>query len=202
MEMTIEDEGGGNFEICRDGKSMLEMLANPTRDRSPAVSVRNDLRPGDIGMVVHLHGTIYAEERGWDYTFDAYVAGPIAEFVKFRSDGDRIWIVELKEGTEDEEGTDLIVGSVAVVNFSEEAAQLRWLLLAPEVRGVGLGRRLVEEAVAFSRSAGYKAVFLWTVRDLVAATSLYRSLGFLETEEKTSEIWGDTVTEVRYELRL
>ena len=182
---------------------MKPMLSEGER---PQVSIRNDLQPGDIGMVVHLHGVLYAEEQGWDSTFDGYVAGPLAEFAMSRSDRDRIWIVELGEaGWRAEgggEGAKRIVGSVAIVEVSEDEAQLRWLLLAPEVRGIGLGRRLAEEAVEFSRSVGYKSVFLWTVRGLLAATSLYESLGFAETDEKTSDIWGGTVTEVRYELRL
>ncbi|HOO52671.1 MAG TPA: GNAT family N-acetyltransferase [Methanothrix sp.] len=180
------------------------MTAKHSTDLSPSILIRTDLHPGDIGMVIHLHGVVYAEEQGWDSTFDAYVAGPIAEFVKSRSDRDRIWIVERAEGAGEDGGRRAarIAGSVAIVKVSETEAQLRWLLLAPEVRGLGLGRRLAEEALAFSRSVGYKAVFLWTVQGLLAATSLYESLGFVETDEKTSEIWGDTVTEVRYELRL
>jgi len=190
------------------------MKAMLSKDGRPQVSIRTDLRPGDIGMVVHLHGALYAEEQGWDSTFDGYVAGPLAEFARSRSDRDRIWIVELKDAIgaavgrgegrwigECEEAK-RIVGSVAIVEVSEDEAQLRWLLLAPVVRGLGLGRRLAGEALAFSRSAGYKSVFLWTVRGLEAATSLYESLGFEETEEKTSEIWGSTVTEVRYDLKL
>jgi GNAT superfamily N-acetyltransferase len=180
------------------------MSAKHSTDLSPSISIRTDLCPGDIGMVVYLHGVIYAEEQGWDSTFDAYVAGPIAEFVKSRSDRDRIWIVERAEGAGEDGGrmAARIVGSVAIVKASETEAQLRWLLLAPDVRGLGLGRRLAEEALAFSRSSGYKAVFLWTVLGLLAATTLYESLGFERTDEKTSEIWGDTVTEVRYDLKL
>jgi GNAT superfamily N-acetyltransferase len=180
------------------------MSAKHSTDLSSSISIRTELCPGDIGMVIHLHGVVYAEEQGWDSTFDAYVAGPIAEFVKSRSDRDRIWIVELREGAGEDGGRRAaqIAGSVAIVKVSEGEAQLRWLLLAPEVRGLGLGKRLAEEALAFSRSAGYSTVFLWTVRGLLAATSLYESLGFEETDEKTSEIWGGTVTEVRYELRL
>jgi len=179
------------------------MLAKHSKDLGPSITIRTALRPGDIGMVVHLHGAIYAEEQGWDSTFDAYVAEPIAEFVKSRSNRDRIWIVERADGAKDgERRVNQIVGSVAIVKASETEAQLRWLLLAPEVRGLGLGRRLAEEALDFSRSVGYSSVFLWTVRGLGAATSLYESLGFEVTEVKTSEIWGSTVTEMRYELRL
>ncbi len=179
------------------------MKATHPKNQSRSISIRNDLRPGDIGQAVHLHGVVYSEEQGWDHTFDAYVAGPLAEFVKSSSPRDRIWIVELAEGAEERGGkAGRIVGSVAIVNFSDGEAQLRWLLLDPRVRGLGLGRRLVEEALVFSRSVGYSAVFLWTVRGLEAATSLYESLGFEKTEEKTSEIWGSIVTEVRYDLQL
>lgn len=179
------------------------MLAKLSKNQSLSISIRNNLRPGDIGEVIHLHGVVYAEEQGWDHTFDAYVAGPLAEFVKSSSPRDRIWIVELTEG--DKEGgrkAVRIVGSVAIVDFSDGDAQLRWLLLDQGVRGLGLGRWLTEEALKFSRSVGYSSVFLWTVQGLEAATSLYESLGFEKTEEKTSEIWGGIVTEVRYDLQL
>ena len=132
-------------------------------------------------------------DQGWDHTFDAYVAIPLAEFARSQSPRERIWIVEDGEK---------IVGSVAIVKFSERAAQLRWLLLDPEVRGHGIGRKLVEEALDFCRDAGYSSVFLWTVNTLPIAAKLYRSVGFEQTEELTHELWGSMVTEVKYELLL
>jgi N-acetylglutamate synthase-like GNAT family acetyltransferase len=157
------------------------------------VSIRHDLRPGDVGYMTYLHGTLYAPEQGWDHTFDAYVAIPLAEFAKSKSPRERIWIVE-KEGR--------IIGSAAIVKFSEKEAQLRWLLLHPKVRGRGLGRRLVEDALDFCRDVGYSSVFLWTVNTLPIAAQLYQSVGFKQTDELTHELWGSTVTEVRYELAL
>lgn len=94
------------------------------------------------------------------------------------------------------------MGSVAIVKFSDKEAQLRWLLLDPEMRGMGLGRRLVEEALDFCREAGYSSVFLWTVKTLTTAIKLYRSLGFIETDQQTRELWGTIITEVRYDLSL
>ena len=88
------------------------------------------------------------------------------------------------------------------MKFSEKEAQLRWLLLDPDVRGQGLGRRLVEEALDFCRRAEYSSVFLWTVNTLPVSAMLYRAMGFKETEELTHELWGSVVTEVRYELAL
>ena len=157
------------------------------------ISIRHDLRPGDVGYITYLHGILYAPEQGWDHTFDAYVAIPLAEFARSCLPGQCIWIVEDGER---------IVGSVAIVKFSEIEAQLRWLLLVPEVRGLGIGRRLVEEALDFCRDAGYSSVFLWTVNTLPVAAKLYQSVGFRKTEELTHELWGRTVTEVKYELLL
>ncbi len=91
---------------------------------------------------------------------------------------------------------------MAIVKFSAREAQLRWLLLVPEVRGHGIGRKLVEEALDFCRDAGYSSVFLWTVNTLPIAAKLYQSAGFRKTEVLTHEMWGSTVTEVKYELRL
>lgn len=164
------------------------------RDRLPAnVTVRHDLRPGDIGYLTYLHGVLYAREYGWDYTFDAYVAGPLAAFARSHGGRERIWIVE-HAGT--------VAGSIAIVQISPEQAQLRWLLLHPDLRGLGLGRMLVEEAIAFCRDCGYASVFLWTVSLLDAAAHLYRSMGFRLAEEKTHPLWGAVLTEQRYDLEL
>lgn len=164
-------------------------LLSPER----SISLRHNLRPGDVGYITYLHGMLYAPQQGWDHTFDSYVAIPLAEFTKRIGLRERIWIVER---------ACQIAGSVAIVEFSQEEAQLRWLLLHPDLRGRGLGRRLVEEAVAFSREAGYSSIFLWTVDSLPAAASLYKSAGFLEKEKVTHELWGSLVTEVKYELAL
>ena len=88
------------------------------------------------------------------------------------------------------------------MKISAREAQLRWLLLHPDVRGLGLGRKLVEEDLAFCRDAEYSSVFLWTVSTLPAAAGLYRSVGFKETENVTHELWGSLVTVVKYEPEL
>jgi GNAT superfamily N-acetyltransferase len=155
--------------------------------------IRTELKPGDIGSLICLHGVLYAEEHGWDHTFEAYVAGPLAEFAKSRNPRGRIWIVEESEN---------VAGSIAIVEVSKEEAQLRWLLLHPNLRGQGIGRMLMKEAVSFCKAQGYAIVFLWTVSALAAAAKLYEEFGFHMSEETNSKIWGTTVTEQRYELRL
>ena len=156
------------------------------------IRIRHDLRPGDIGAVIHLHGILYGKEYGFDHTFEVYVAEPLVEFVKSGAEGQRLWVVEREEK---------VMGSVAIVKCSETTAQLRWLILHPELRGCGVGKTLVEKAVNFCMNFGYSSVFLWTLSILDAATSIYRSSGFCFTERKTHEIWGNVLTEERYELK-
>jgi GNAT superfamily N-acetyltransferase len=170
------------------------MTPQPSPSGAPAGwLLRHDPRPGDLGAVVYLHGTVYAREYGFDPTFEAYVAGPLAEFVLRRGERDRLWIAE-KGGH--------IGGCIAIVATSASEAQLRWFLVEPSARGSGLGRRLLDEAVAFCRGAGYGSVFLWTVSALTAAARLYRSVGFTKVEEQSGVRWGVEVVEEKYGLSL
>jgi N-acetylglutamate synthase-like GNAT family acetyltransferase len=153
--------------------------------------LRTSLRPGDLGEVVRLHGVLYAREHGFDHTFEAYVAEPLARFARAGSSRERLWLAD-RDGA--------VVGCVAIVAASAEQAQLRWYLVAPEARGTGLGRRLLAEAVAFSWSAGYRSITLWTVSRLAAAARLYLAAGFVKVQEKPGRHWGVDVVEEKYEL--
>ncbi len=141
-----------------------------------------------------MHGVLYAEEYGFDTTFEAYVAAPLAAFVMRRSPRERIFIEE-RDGR--------VVGCVAIVAAEDaEAAQLRWFLVHPSTRGTGLGRQLLDAAVAFARGAGYERIILWTVAGLDAALHLYGRAGFVRVEAAPARHWGVDVIEEKYELRL
>jgi GNAT superfamily N-acetyltransferase len=157
------------------------------------VTVRTDLRPGDLGAIVSLHGTLYAREHGFDPSFEAYVAGPLSEFARSATDKERLWLAE-QAGQ--------ILGCIAIVAVSPRTAQLRWFLVAPAARGAGLGKRLLTEAVTFCKESGYRNLILWTVSALEAAGHLYRSAGFRKVEEKPGTRWGVAVVEEKYELML
>ena len=159
----------------------------------PIVTVRTQIRPGDIGSIVHFHGVTYAREYGFDHTFEAYVAEPLGAFAKSTSPRERLWIAE--QG-------DRLVGCIAIVAHSAEVAQLRWFLVDADCRGSGLGTRLLNEAIAFCKASGYQSVNLWTVSALTAAARLYCSAGFRKVEEKPGTQWGVNVVEERYELDL
>ncbi|MGD9008433.1 MAG: GNAT family N-acetyltransferase [Desulfobacteraceae bacterium] len=157
------------------------------------VSIRTDIHPGDIGSIIYLHGTLYAKEYGFDHTFEPYVAIPLSEFVNKQTSRDKLWIVEKKEK---------VVGSVAILSCPGNIAQLRWLIVHPDLRGYGIGKKLVKEALSFCRTQKYASVFLWTIDFLDAAVKIYTSAGFRVTESKIHNVWGRRLTEERYELRL
>ncbi len=153
-------------------------------------AIRTDLRPGDIGEIVRLHGVLYR-----DHTFEAYVAGSLGEcFGSWDPARDGLWLVER---------ADEVLGSLVLKGRSPDTAQLRYFLLAPELRGQGLGRRLMEMLLAFARDRGYRHIYLLTDEAVTAAAiHLYLVYGFRRTESRPVERWGTSSAEQRYELDL
>jgi len=157
---------------------------------------RTALAAGDLGEVVRLHGVLYAQEYGFDHTFEAYVAAGLGEFAtRYRQPGELggLWLA----GSEDR-----LMGCVAIVVTGPQTGQLRWFLVHPDARGRGLGRQLLAEAIRFSRARELESLFLLTVGGLDAAAHLYREIGFLLTEEKRVQQWGHDLVEQRYDLRV
>jgi GNAT superfamily N-acetyltransferase len=150
----------------------------PTRERY----VLRAHRPGDMGWVVFRHGVLYWQEYRYDERFEALVAGVVAEFIEnFNSKHERCWIAEVNGER---------AGSVFLVRESATVAKLRLLLVEPSDRGLGIGRRLVEECVQFARQAGYKKAILWTQRELKAAWAIYQQAGFQLVGEERHSHWS------------
>ena len=161
---------------------------------TPAFTLRHELRPGDIGWVIHRHGVLYARDCGWDHRFEAYVAQTMVRFgLEHDAVRERLWLAEIGER---------IVGSIAIVSGDGDIAQLRWFLVEPDCRGLGIGARLIDEALSFCRATGRSGVFLRTVTGLDAAARLYARHGFRLTESAPGSQWGFPVVEERYDLPL
>ncbi|GAA0212044.1 helix-turn-helix domain-containing GNAT family N-acetyltransferase [Saccharothrix mutabilis subsp. mutabilis] len=151
-------------------------------------------RPGDLGWVVHRHGVRYAEEHGYDWTFEALVARVVADYAEHHDPHrEAAWIAEV-DGEP--------AGSIFCVRASEDTAQLRLLLVEPQARGLGIGKRLVEECVRFARRAGYRRIVLETVSDVAVAQGIYRRAGFTPVAERPVRKWGADVVEETWALDL
>jgi DNA-binding MarR family transcriptional regulator/GNAT superfamily N-acetyltransferase len=174
LEARTRDEVGGMLrELPGEARARLVEALGAVENLlgGQASSVR--LRPhrhGDIGWVVQRHGELYREEYGYDERFEALVAEIAARFIqRYDARRERCWIAE-RDGVR--------VGAVFLVRKSEKTAQLRLLLVEPAARGLGLGKRLVGECIAFARQAGYRRLVLWTQSELAAARGMYVKAGF------------------------
>jgi DNA-binding MarR family transcriptional regulator/N-acetylglutamate synthase-like GNAT family acetyltransferase len=170
----------------------VETVLEP-RAAKDAITLRAH-RPGDPGWVVERHGVLYQQEYGWGALFEALVADIVAKFLRgFDPQRERCWIAE-QAGER--------VGSVFVVKEDRTTAKLRLLLVEPAARGAGLGKRLVEECIAFARQAGYRKLVLWTHANLLAARAIYTKLGFHKVKSEPHRQFGVPVVGEYWELPL
>ena len=159
-------------------------------------TIRSELRPGDLGLILAHHGRIYGTEYGVDATFEGHVASTLAAAAAcgFPTLREAVRIVEL-----DREHA----GGLALTDEGDSEATIRWFVLSPEVRGRGLGRRLLGEMLDKAEEVGYARVGLETFSELEAAAHLYLDHGFEVVWEDSAPRWGrDRVIYQRYELEL
>lgn len=168
---------------------------------TPAIELRPP-QPGDLGWIVERHGAIYAEAHGLNVHFEALVARICADFVdRFAPDRESCWIAA--RGAER-------LGSIMLVQARDDAtgevrpgvAKLRLLLLEPQARGMGLGKRLVRQCSDFARTAGYERIELWTQSELTAARALYAAEGYRLVHSEAGHGFGIDVINETWELIL
>ncbi len=157
------------------------------------VTIRHDLRPGDLGRIVSLHGEAYAPLPGFGQRFEAYVASTIAEYVLDNDSKGRIWLAERG---------DKLVGCTAIALREDNTAQLRWVVVTPAARGAGIGGTLVGKALDYCREQGRESVHLYTTDGLPESQALYEKLGFVITDNEPDELWDGVRPLIRMQLEL
>jgi DNA-binding MarR family transcriptional regulator/GNAT superfamily N-acetyltransferase len=181
-------------ELIHCMRSIESILMRVDPSRVPYI-----LRPhrvGDMGWIVYREGLGYAEQFGWDETFEALVANIVSEFItKYQPARERCWIAEV-------DGQN--VGHIFLVKHPTEphSAKLRLLFVEPSARGMGLGDALVKECVRFARTAGYRKIVLWTQSILTAAHRIYERAGFRLLKEEPHHSFGKDLVGQEWELEL
>jgi DNA-binding MarR family transcriptional regulator/GNAT superfamily N-acetyltransferase len=172
----------------------VQRLLGQDKKSEQASYILRPLQVGDIGWIVHRQGILYARECGWDQSYEALAAEILAGFVKsFDPQYENAWIAE-REGE--------VAGSVFLMRKSAEVAKLRLLYVEPSARGLGIGRRLVDECVGFARAKGYKILTLWTNDVLVSARRIYQAAGFQLAGEERHHSFGKDLVGQTWDLAL
>lgn len=178
-------------ELVGSMQTVRRLLQAETPEK--AYSLR-PLRVGDIGWITHRQGLLYAQEYGWDLTYEGLVAEILGGFVKkFDPTAENAWVAE-RNGT--------VVGSVFLVRDSATVAKLRLLYVEPSARGLGIGGRLVDSCIAFAREKGYRTLRLWTNDVLVSARRIYQAAGFRLVKEERHHSFGKDLVGQTWELAL
>lgn len=193
LDRRSADEIGAVLEaLSEDDQQRLVGAMDAVRDvltqtSSAAGFVVRAPRPGDLGWIVQRHGALYAQQYGWDESFEALVAQIVAEYARDHDPRrEAAWIAEV-DGEP--------AGCVLCVRREEDVAQLRLLLVEPRARGRGIGARLIEECLRFARHAGYARITLWTNDVLHEARRLYERAGFELVESAPHHSFGHDLVE-------
>jgi GNAT superfamily N-acetyltransferase len=152
--------------------------------------------PGDLGWVIKAHGEVYAQEYGWDTSFEALVARIAADYAAADGlAGRAAWIAEF-DGQR--------AGCIFCVPADGDpaVAQLRLLLTLPSARGRGLGATLVRTCMDFARQAGYPRMRLWTQDVLAGARRIYLARGFTLIAEQPHHSFGVDLVGQTYQAEL
>jgi N-acetylglutamate synthase-like GNAT family acetyltransferase len=151
-------------------------------------------RTGDLSWIAYRHAVLYRQEYGWNEAFEALVLEITAHFLMhYDPEAERCWVAE-RPGE--------ILGCVLLVKSPKQIAKLRLLLVEPSARGLGIGKRLVEECIRFAREKGYKKIVLWTQSNLTAARGIYQKTGFELVASDSHKDFGPRLTAETWELRL
>ncbi len=199
QEASIREVGSLLEPLTRNDRRLLvgsmqrieRLLGTANDDKSYLL---RDPEPGDMGWITHRHGALYAQEYGWDWTFEALVGRIVSDFTdNFDPKFERCWIAE-REGE--------IVGSVFVVRETDEIAKLRLLYVEPDARGLGIGGRLVRECIRFAQARRYGKLVLWTNDILGSARKIYQAVGFTLVAEEKHHSFGHDLVGQNWELQL
>jgi GNAT superfamily N-acetyltransferase len=189
--LTLLDAHGEQVQqdIVHHMQALLRLLS-PDPKPAPAILLRPP-KPGDLGWVVHRQAILYAQEYGWDSSYETLIADIVGKFKS--GPGEQCWIAELDGAP---------AGAVFIVRENDAVARLRLLHVEPFARGNGLGRVLVDACVGFARGAGYKTLRLWTNDVLVSARRIYQAAGFTLVKEEKHHSFGKDLVGQTWELVL
>lgn len=180
-------------QIVQNMTSIETILTQGSQVKLEDIIIRTELLAGDIGFITYLHAWIYKEEYGYSELFEGYVAESLCKFIRdYNPSKDRLWCAQHNGN---------IIGCIGIIDRGE-CAQLRWFLIDPHYRSLGLGKKLLQEALTFAKEKEYKRIYLLTCNDLDTAIGMYERVGFVKKAEEAHKLWREDLMELTFELQL
>ena len=161
----------------------------------PEFKIESGYIPGSIGRIAELHSTYYYDHWKFELYFEAKVATELSEFLqRYDKSSDGIWLATVNGRVE---------GSIVIdgIHAETEGAHLRWFIISETLRGKGVAKKLINRAIDFCKSKGYKKIYLWTFEGLDTARHLYEGVGFKFIKQQSGVCWGTEVVEQYFELK-
>ncbi|MGV3490002.1 MAG: bifunctional helix-turn-helix transcriptional regulator/GNAT family N-acetyltransferase [Devosia sp.] len=213
--VALTRDGDEAFFTLRDGAEaavarMLAPLSTSDRRRladamwtirtllgdeiAPSPVVLRPPRIGEIALIASRQAVLYAEEYGWDGSYEGLAAEIAGKFAQAHDPArEACWVAEWRGD---------LAGSIFVVDAGNGVAQLRLLYVESRARSLGIGRSLVEQVINFARAKGYRKIRLWTQSELTAARRLSAAAGFKLVESKPHHSFGVDLVGEYWELPL
>ena len=170
-------------------------ISSPLRPPSPpqpTIKIVTGYIPGLLGRTLEMHATYYSALVGWGQKFEADLGTGISDLIR-RLDNplNQAWsVVRTTPYNHPKERIEGVIFVDGEKQGEEGVARIRAFILDESVRGLGLGKRLVEEAMRFVRETGFRECRLQTMRILTPAIRLYEREGFVEVGEEWETHWG------------
>lgn len=196
LQSALGDLPATRLDLIEDGLFAFAAALNPTGIPSTQPETRFDIREnyqaGLIASVTGMHASFYSKNYGFGAVFERKVASEMSEFMG-RIERPANTTFSAYRG-------DQLLGSVSIdgEDLGENTAHLRWFIVSPDARGLGVGKQLMEKATTFVDEHGFQLTRLWTFQGLDAARYLYESVGYRLVEEKPGTQWGTQVVEQEF----
>lgn len=182
---------GQHDHLVRAMKTIQDVFTANTDAAQQDIVFRHILEPGDLGYLIYLHGSIQATELGYNASYEPHVIKEFSEFLQtYNPVKDRIWLATYKGQ---------IVAATAILAQSRHLAQLRWFFVHPEYRGLGLGKRMLQDALDFCKDKIYQKINVFTTNEQTTMIDMLQKAGFRKSGEKYLQLFGKYVYEQRYD---
>ncbi len=164
-----------------------------TRLNEKSVTIR-PYRTGDARGVIGIMRGVFIDEYGWTTAFLREAVRTLRKMLMTMIPSRELFLVcKSREG---------LCGVMFLKEAEEDTAFIRWLVVKRGYRRYGIGRKMLDMALEFSREVGYCKVKLITVGVLHEAMDLYRSVGFVEVDQKETVLWNMEMTVYHMEISL